>query len=230
MAITTLSRKADTLPELGNPTTADLTDDQLRSLARSYGNQGTEQERLEWASRDHLVTTWAGCVLKLREANHYDDSDFYAIVWDATANRPREICYATTRGWTYWNSAKIDATEEAQAAYKAWLDAVMAEQRAEREAKEAATPRAGKLVEVIAGRKLPKGTKAEVFWYGEDKYNSSRWATFYRVGLLVDGKKIFLDANHVKVVVVAVENTPVPVVGADGRARDPKTGRYVKAA
>lgn len=53
-----------------------------------------------------------GKVLKLRELNGYDDSDFYALVWDEEQQQTREITYATTRGWTYHNHAGIDATRE----------------------------------------------------------------------------------------------------------------------
>lgn len=52
---------------------------------------------------EHYEITWTGRVLRLSEHNYYDDSDFFALVWDDDAGKPREVGYATTRGWTYKN-------------------------------------------------------------------------------------------------------------------------------
>lgn len=64
--------------------------------------------------------SWTGCVLRLGEHNWHDDSDFYALVWDEEQGEVREIEYATTRGWTYHDSAKVDATDEVRAKAVAW--------------------------------------------------------------------------------------------------------------
>lgn len=56
-------------------------------------------------------TTYEGAVLDVYERNGYDDSDFYAIVWDAEKGQIEHVMYATTRGWTYCNGASIDASE-----------------------------------------------------------------------------------------------------------------------
>jgi hypothetical protein len=63
--------------------------------------------------------TYAGAVLDTYERNGYDDSDFYAIVWDDPTQSIKTVEYATTRGWTYANSAKVDATAEVTAKAKA---------------------------------------------------------------------------------------------------------------
>src|SRR5215510_5788359 len=47
------------------------------------------------------VTTHEGLVLELREMNGYDDSDFYAVVWNDAKGEPERVEYASTRGWTY---------------------------------------------------------------------------------------------------------------------------------
>jgi hypothetical protein len=67
------------------------------------------------------VLTYDGAVLDTYEVNGYDDSDFVAIVWDAEAGRLRHVQYATTRGWTYHNGAKVDAKPEIIDAALAWF-------------------------------------------------------------------------------------------------------------
>lgn len=51
-------------------------------------------------------------VLSRHERNGYDDSDFYALVWDAATQSVKSVDYASTRGWTYHNHAIIDAPAE----------------------------------------------------------------------------------------------------------------------
>jgi hypothetical protein len=168
---------------------------------------GTRYERTEDASPgwNTKVAGWfryshEGLVLATGEHNWHDDSDFYAVVWDAGAGQPREIEYATTRGWTYANSATVDATPEVQAAHDAWRQARADQRRAEADAAEAATPRAGKTVKVVKGRKVPVGTVARVVWYGEGKGFSRHAPVIMRVGLMVEGERVFTDAANVEVV------------------------------
>lgn len=59
---------------------------------------------------------------------------------------------------------------------------------------EAATPRKGKTVKVVSGRKIPVGTVAEVAWYGESNYGG------FRVALLIDGEKVYTASHNVEVV------------------------------
>lgn len=66
-----------------------------------------------------LCHTHVGLVLSLGEDNGYDDSDFWAIVWDPQKGQTERITYASTRGWTYDLGASIDATDEVKAAYAA---------------------------------------------------------------------------------------------------------------
>lgn len=117
--------------------------------------------------------TYIGATLKTGEHNYYDDSDFYAIVWDVEAGKSRKIEYATTRGWTYGNQATVDATDEIKAAYRAWQKANMERAREELAREEALKPRKGKMVRVVRGRKIPVGTVGVVFWFSEGAV--SRW-------------------------------------------------------
>lgn len=51
----------------------------------------------------------------------------------------------------------------------------------------------GKLVRVVRGRKLPRGTEGEIFWMGSTAYGPS-------IGLrLIDGSKVFTSPNNVEV-------------------------------
>lgn len=173
--------------------------------------------------------THIGLVLSTGENNGYDDSDFYAIVWDDEKGQPERIVYASTRGWSYPNNATVDATEEIKAKYEAWSSASIARQRASKVAQELATPHVGKTVEITGGRKLSIGTQAIVGWYGRDRFDRSgqyrRGPTLndvgiydptaraqkdgFRVGLRVEGydKLVFVNAMHVRVIGAVVDES-----------------------
>lgn len=150
----------------------------------------------------YMETTHVGRVLALRERNGYDDSDFYAIVWDDAKGCPVEVEYASTRGWTYPNGAKVDATPEIVAKWEAWtIEQKRACERA-RLAAEAAIPRVGRTVRVVKGRKVEIGTTAEVFWAGRDQFRRGQFGRrdVERVGLrLLDGTRVFTSAENVVV-------------------------------
>lgn len=148
------------------------------------------------------TVTHEGFVLATRERNGYHDSDFYAIVWDDDANEPREIWYATTSGWTYHNGATVDATPEIRARYNAWRAQRDAEERARAEEEERKRPVKGKTVRSLTTRGKNVGITGKVVWYGEDRYRSTRWATYYRVGVRVEGepKLRYIDADRVEVI------------------------------
>lgn len=86
-----------------------------------------------WVTYD----TFTGLCLAEREHNTYHDSDFFMTVWDDAANAPREICFASTRGWTYPSMAsRVDATPDIVAKWNAWKAAKAAEyKRQKRQAK-----------------------------------------------------------------------------------------------
>lgn len=68
-----------------------------------------------------LYETFIGLCLVERERNMYDDSDFYMTVWDETTESPKEIMFATTRGWTYpCYASSVDATPDIVAKWEAW--------------------------------------------------------------------------------------------------------------
>lgn len=103
--------------------------------------------------------------------------------------------------------------------WEAWKAARAAEARAARVTLEAKTPRLGKTVRVVRGRKVPIGTVGVVAWVGADRFaRPSRYAhplaglfrvvpsggaAPERVGLSVSGarKLVFTAATNVEVVV-----------------------------
>ena len=144
----------------------------------------------------YMEETFAGCVLCTREYNGPDDSDFYAVVWDEEQGRCRAVEYASTRGWTYPNSASVDATSEAVFKAKAWLEGWLRERIAEEMLQDAKEVEVGKTVEATKRGKVYQGIAV---WCGEKSYNGSY--PVRRVGIeMSDRKKEFFNLDKVKVV------------------------------
>ena len=153
--------------------------------------------------------TYEGAVLATGEYNGYDDSDFYADVWDEATNAVKRVTYATTRGWTYLNGASVDATPEVKAKAAAFYRARKLDALKAAAAEEARRPDRGKRVKVVRGRKVPKGTEGTVIWEGEGRYfgavpryRSGGWNTTAprRIGLVTDsGERFFTAASNVEV-------------------------------
>jgi hypothetical protein len=116
-----------------------------------------------------------------------------AIVWDDVGECPKEIMYGTTRGWTYLNSADVDATDEVRAKYSALLEFNREKRRQEIEEEGANRPKVGRYVRVFKGRKVPVGTEGFVFWSGSNQWGES-------VGIeTADGKRVFTSVKNVQV-------------------------------
>ena len=164
--------------------------------------------------------THTGLVLDTGEVNGYDDSDFYAVVWNPETKAPERVTYASTRGWTYPNGATVDATDEVRAAYKEYCAERIRAERERVAKREAATPVVGRNVRVIHSYHSRKGDTAvlvgetgKVFWFGEDRFaRPSRYGSALfnhlkdpregkRIGIeLSDGRKVFLNATKVEVI------------------------------
>lgn len=153
-----------------------------------------------WEGKEPLTmeVTFMNRVLKTWENNGYDDSDFYALVWSDENNKPLEIMYATTRFWSYPNTAIVDADEETLKKYKAFCEKLEQERKAEEEKKERLNPAVkGKIVRIVKGR--PKGAKkgdtGKVFWVGNpiertSKYGTWNYGTTQKVGIAMSEEKI----------------------------------------
>jgi len=139
---------------------------------------------------------YEGRVIAFREDNGYDDSDFYALVqkdngefgWIATG---------TTRfqgGWI----ATPNATPEVKAAYSAWYDAKDAQTKVDIEAFNDNMAAVGKAARVVGGKKY-KNRQGEIFWFGVDKFRSSKSATYFRVGIEDSQGKFFVPADQIEI-------------------------------
>lgn len=153
------------------------------------------------AYRVHI--TYKGAVLRLREQNWHDDSDFYAIVWNGERLTTDE--YATTRFPTDENHAAVDATDEVRAAAGEWAVRVM---RSAVEAEADAIARqieVGKTVRVVAPvtrgkNKVAAGTSGRVFWMQESFSQYGTWSRGWRLGVEGPDGTFFIDAHRVEVV------------------------------
>jgi len=161
-----------------------------------------------------IKESFKGCVLEVYEKNGYDDSDFYARVWDAEESEPSLVEYGSTRYWTYANSAVVDASDEVKALFNAYRDKARAASVAADAIAEAMQIRVGKSVEISlkAGKnKALNGLIGKVFWVGPDKYgyvsrvpHSRNMVRPLRVGVNVGGQKVFLSEYNVVVAPEAV--------------------------
>jgi hypothetical protein len=183
----------------------------------------------------YMETTYVGCVLSVREMNGYDDSDFYATVWDEETESVKEIMYASTRSWTYPNGAKVDATPDvrhkaAEADYADRLPRMM------KHNVEAAKNRfdSGTTVKVVRGRKIPKGVVGTIFWI-----NNGQWGV--RIGITVENSEEFPEAEFEsskdgdsKVAFLALKNVEsldwekhvVPIEDVERRLRASAASRF----
>lgn len=154
-----------------------------------------------------LVESHKGLVLADREINGYDDSDFYALVWNEAKGAPERVTYASTRGWTYPNRCGVDATEEVKAKYAAYCEKIEAADRAARAAAEAAKPAKGKKAKTVRNVKgknaIEAGVPGTIFWVGEDRFSGRHYGTApkLRVGFAAeDGRKVFIAGDAIAVV------------------------------
>jgi len=152
------------------------------------------------AELDMFVVFARGCVLCTRERNYYDDSDFYAVYWNREKGILDSYEYGTTRCWTYDNGAGVDATPEVIAEAEAWLERWAFERWRVYNADQAARVEAGKVVRVVKGRKIPKGTVGTVKRLWSWKTGYSEWTRKHRVLLtLEDGQEVWTDLQNVEV-------------------------------
>jgi len=152
-----------------------------------------------------LVVAWnqsyVGAVLMTYERNGYDDSDFFAIVYDEATDSLKHVEYASTRGYTYDCGARVDATEEVKAKAREVLRRASFRSLTAAAANEAEAPEVGKAVTVVKGRKVPVGTAGTVVWKGVDAYKSKYGSTHYRVGVKdASGTVHWTSADNVRVV------------------------------
>jgi hypothetical protein len=147
--------------------------------------------------------THTGLVLEVVEENRYDDSDWFAIVWNADKGAPERHLVGTTRMGSDGTYAKVDATPEVKEAY-------LAAKQAKAEAEEAKWPRKGKRVRIVKGRN--KGVEGELVWQGPNTFvRQPKWYSpitalgYYtseacRWGVEIGGgERVFVNGNQIEV-------------------------------
>jgi len=153
----------------------------------------------------YTYETHNGLCIQDREANGYNDSDWYMTVWNEEKGAPEEICFASTRGWSYpCYGSKPDATPEVVAKYNAWRAAREKQARINRDIEQAGLPKWGREVRIIKGRKYAHGLTGDVFWTSDpvrSRYNPFSMPKAERIGVrLVDGSRIFIAASNLEVI------------------------------
>ncbi|KOV84757.1 hypothetical protein [Nocardia sp. NRRL S-836] len=149
---------------------------------------------------------YVGAVLGEYEHNGGHDSDFYAVVWDEPTQSVTTKCWGTTSSWTYHNHCRVDATPEVIAKANASMRPRWTERLRARMEADARLVRVGRVVRSTTTRGKNAGLVGEVAWKGRDKIRSTRYHTYYRVGIDVDGTRRFMPVENVEVVEPAPVN------------------------
>jgi hypothetical protein len=135
-----------------------------------------------------MLESFAGCVLATWERNGYDDSDFFASVWNEEKQCIEVIEYGTTRAWTYPNTAVVDATPEVKAKANAYTKRCDLQAAILHDISRAAEVAKGKACLVVKGRKIAKGSTVKVI----SVRPPNQWHT---VEALVDTGKALVATN-----------------------------------
>ena len=129
------------------------------------------------ANGDGKITVWlynthVGLCLEDRERNGYEDSDWYMTVWNEAEQKTEEICFASTRGWSYpCYGSSPDATPEVCEKANAYRRRLAVQAAIGNDRAKARIPEAGRLVNVVKGRKVPLGTY-RVHHTADDQFRS----------------------------------------------------------
>ena len=129
-----------------------------------------------------------GKVLETYEENGYNDSDFYAVVWDDEQNCLLHKQYSTTRFYSNGYGAKVDATQQVIAKATAERKARFLESAMEADEETAKKVAKGKMVEINRGRKN-RGVIGEVFWVGNAEKFSYYAKEHRSVGIKLNNEK-----------------------------------------
>lgn len=161
------------------------------------------------------TVTYEGAVLDRWEHNGYDDSDFYAAVWDGS--KVAKVMYDTTR-FGGGGNAKVDATPEVEALAREWITDRIVERHIATANDAALRVYNGDIVRSLTTRGKACGAVGEVRWVGPDQFRSTRHHIYYRVGIKVDGQNKLVYVNMDRVALVAPKPVNVAQVEAQSRA------------
>jgi len=132
--------------------------------------------------------TYTERVLEVYEDNGYNDSDFYAVVWDDEQNCLLHKQYATTRFYSEGYGAKVDATPEIIEKAKAEKTKYFLKFAIESDIENAKSIKIGKRVEVTRGRKN-RGVIGEVFWVGRPEKFSYHSKEYHTIGIKLNDER-----------------------------------------
>lgn len=118
-----------------------------------------------------MIDRWHGLVLSEYERNYRDDSDFYAVVWDKENQVPKDIQYATTRGWTYACGCIVDATPDIIAEFEAFRERQRKEWAEYHKKLEKYIPKVGEMARSTTTRGKAKGKQGVITWIGNSNYS-----------------------------------------------------------
>lgn len=150
-------------------------------------------ENLRNATAADFEITYEGAVIATYERNGYDDSDFVALVWNEDKQSVISVEYATTRGWTYGNSATIDATEDVLAKAAAYATGLLVR----RMVHDFAKPAVGSQVKSLTTRGKAKGLVGTVTRLQESKYGyHGEMIALVEDG---DGRSAWVDPHRLEV-------------------------------
>lgn len=145
-----------------------------------------------------VLADYPGRVLAWRENNHYDDSDFHALV-EETPGQFRWVTYASTAYGPGGYVPALDATDDVLARYEVAQRERAVEVADRRALLEFQTcPPVGTSVTVVEGRKY-KGRSGVVARVAVDKFKSGRYGDYYRT-LVTDaaGDEFWVDASYLE--------------------------------
>lgn len=129
----------------------------------------------------------------------------FAIVWDSESKSTKRISfgyYGIDGTNLAGGTAKIDATEETKREVRRSLKALAIIDFCKSTQEYKRSIRKGSKVEVIKGRKVPKGTILEVFWVGEkETYRSQQYSWMHETELIAgcydsDGNKVWIKTEY----------------------------------
>ena len=141
--------------------------------------------------------SYKGLVLQTYEKNGYEDSDFFAIVWDEEKQGLYHVEYDTTRCGGN-GTAEVDATADVIRKARKYVAKIQFKKISNELAQEALTPDKGKMVRIERGRKY-KGREGVIFWVGVNKF-SSRYNPKYNIGVRTnEGETFFCPIEYAKV-------------------------------
>lgn len=145
------------------------------------------------------VESYKGCVLAEYENNGYDDSDFFAIVWDYATDSLKSVMFGTTRAGGDWGCS-VDATPEVVALAKQQKEANVAADKARFDALRNHMADKGKLATVSGVKGKNAGlnnSQGLIFWVGADSYAPHYAKDAVRVGIEVNGQKHFVSGKNI---------------------------------